>query len=392
MSLLVALAPGPAHAAEDYGAAFTRAAELERSGDPAGAATAMEALLPEYAEDYSVQLRLGWLYFEAEQYPQAERAYAAAAEISDGAADAKLGLAWTHYRLGRLDEAASGFEAVLDEMPDNESARQGLAFARPEAPDGVTAAAWLSGQTYQGHPVKKLAAGVSASLSFRAARRLVGGGTYRYTAFKARKGPTGQGVSDFDQHEGYVSIGPAWRDYGAAVQYAYVSDSGGNAGAGHVLGGTLRWSPFGDIWLSGSWSMYDDEDVLGLEPSWLVSVGGGLWMRLAAGLQSADSGTFASAHGRLAWVGEIFSAWVGGKVGEEMRPVYWDVPLVLNLDETVVYGASAGVGVALGGGWGLSAAYSVQRFSHEVPVGELESNGHVLSVGLSKAWVSGGGR
>ncbi len=389
--LLATAAPATANATDAYIAAFAKAASLERGGDPAAAAATMEELLPDYAEDYAVQLRIGWLHFQAGAYDKAEAAYGRAEEISDGATDARLGLAWTLLRLGRLEEAAHGFEAILEEAPENASAQQGLELARPEAPDGLTASVWLSGQTYQGHPAKKQAAGVSASLSFRAARRLVGGATYRFTAFRARQGPPQTPPkSDFEQHEGYVSLGPAWREAGGAIQYAYVSDSGGNAGSGHVLGCSLRWSPYGDLVLSGAWSMYEDDDVLGLEPSWLLPLGGGLWLRLAAGLQSMGDQSFASAHGRLAWAGEVFSVWVGGKAGEEMRPVYWDVPLVLNLEESVLYGASAGAGVALGAGWSLSAAFSTQRFIHEVPVGELESNGHVLSVGLSKGWVTGG--
>lgn len=381
LTLLLALSlAAPAAAESAYDAAFAESRRLEAEGRPADAARALEPLTQDYDQDYALWLRLGWLRFEAEAYPEAEAAYRRAMALSGGAQDARLGLAWTLLREGRRAAAAEGFRAILADDPAQASAQEGLALATvpavsfaPHLSVSVFAEGGASSGTWVGG-LAGLDALVRGHVLFGAAVRsadlggsLAGG---RGRGMNAGTATTG----DLEAH---LRAGWVTEPFGLIALGAFVTSSDGYGparplGSAWIAGLSGRWSPFGDGVLEASWSAWPDVSILRLAPSWRLPVVAGLSVTPGLAVQHlvAPAGAglpppLAEAVGAwpvagslgLRYDGSGFSLWAGGKLGDEVRPAYLWQPSVWGITATFRGGGWAGGDLALGGGWALYAAW-----------------------------------
>jgi hypothetical protein len=73
-----------------------------------------------------------------------------------------------------------------------------------------------------------------------------------------------------------------------------------------------------------------------------------------------------------------FSLWAGGKYGDEVRPVYWNVPLVYDLQEKIAYGVWAGAGVNVSEGARIQLTYTMDRL--KALDSSFTANAHTLGL------------
>lgn len=358
-ALLVVLALASAArgaSADDYDAAVDRSMLLEREGRHAEAIDLLTRARVDFPQDFTIALRLGWLSFLAARYEVAEAAYRDAVRLSGGqSAEARSGLGWTLLRLGRKREAAGELRAAVDLDPADAVAADGLALALAPDPPIVELfpAFALVGHWYSKHPYKSYAGTASLGASVLVARRLLLGATYRGSlfAFDPSADLPRRATTTFAQHEAYASIGWSAPRAAALAQGAVVDDGSGFSGTSYHLGGTLRYSPWGDGVLAGSYSRYPDVAVGRAEVSWRIPLGERLWVRPAVAAQRVGDETLATGYGTVGYDGPRFGAWAGGKLGDEVRPAYLSVPFVMNVPERVLYGGWGGVRASLGERW-----------------------------------------
>lgn len=146
---------GTAFAQTDYEAAMSQAARLEAAGPPREAAAAIDRLSADFPDDYALALRLGWLWFSANEYRTAQRHYTHALTLShDTSVDARLGLAWCLLRLADPAAARAAFATRARRRAAVLSAREGLRPPAPPSPGcsvcGPRSGSARSSQT--GHP------------------------------------------------------------------------------------------------------------------------------------------------------------------------------------------------------------------------------------------------
>ena len=362
--LAAALAVARIARGDAYDATLERSRALEQGAQYAAGADLLAGACAAYPQDYVLTLRLGWLSFLAGRNEAAERAYREAVLLSDGkSAEARSGLGWSLLRLGDKQQAARELRAALDLDPRDATAAEGLALAEIPDPPAVELfpAFAVTGHVYPSHPYKSVAGTATVGASVLLVRHLLVGATYRGSLFAFEPSPDQprRGASTFTQHEGYVSAGYVAPRAAALGQYAFVDDLSGFSGVSHHVGGTLRYSPWGDGVLSGSYSRYSDMDVGRGEVSWRVPLGEHFWVRPAGALQLVPDETLVTGYATLGYDGPRFGAWAGGKLGDEVRPAYLSAPFILNVPERVVYGAWGGARISLGNRWLASLSTEV---------------------------------
>jgi len=256
---------GQAQAADPYTMALQRAVKLEGEQRPAAAAAALLKVEAQYRQDYLLQLRLGWLLFEAGDYVRAQRHYRRALNLSPGSREARLGLGWTLQRRGQHDEAQEAFSAVLRRWPEDASALEGHGLCKPTPAVSTSPRVAFIGQAYQDHPPKVAALGVSVSLPMRILSHGFLSATFRYSRFWLNEGVTLDGLGDdedsFEQYEGYLTAGVVFPLFGLVGHYAFLHDGSGSLGSAQLAGFTARFSPLGDIYLPASVGLYSDMTV-----------------------------------------------------------------------------------------------------------------------------------
>jgi hypothetical protein len=360
-----------------YGDAFARSAAFEQEGDLAGAARALELILPLYPQDEALPLQIAWIYLRAERPEEAERFYRVALARSPRAVDARLGLANALEATERCDEARPILEELVRELPDLAPARDALGRCASFA---FTPSVALSAAAFPGNPYRSVAGGVAAGMLFAHRDGFFLGGLYRFTHFAP---PAGAPLSPWDQHEGYFSTGYEAPLGGIAAHYAVVHDGSGALGTSQHVGISARWSPFGDIEVGGSASFYDDLKVLRVEPSWRIPIAGGLSIQPGAGLADAGGAFLPTGMATIALDRSRFGLYVGGKYGDELRPVYFSVPVVYDLLERVAYGAWGGVHVNVSDDVRIHVSYAMDRLKE--PDG-TSSVAHTFSLGAAAAF------
>lgn len=374
LCLLVALPPAQAGDLSTYDGAMARAAALEKAGKPDRAAAALQKIERRFRQDYTLQLRLGWLHFEAGDHARSARHYRRALSLSPGSKDARHGLAWALLRLGRRASARARFQQVLDRWPDTTVARRGLAMAQDPARVTLRPTAYLTGQVYQDHPTKSGAVGATVSLPVQLWTHGLLGVTYRYGHFwTTDSAQQSLGLDEtFDQHELYLSAGVSYARFGVVAQYAYISDGSGYLDYAHVAGITARYSPWGDITLSANVGMYSDMTVVSVSPAWRLPVLS--WLSVTPGLTvqaaSSDSSSLllsgetsetlvagtltVTAHGRAG------SLWVGGRYGDQVRMANLSSSVVYNTADRNTFGLWAGGRLSLSDHWSLFLSYELE--------------------------------
>lgn len=391
---------GQAQAADPYTMALQRAVKLEGEQRPAAAAAALLKVEAQYRQDYALQLRLGWLLFEAGDYVRAQRHYRRALNLSPGSKDARLGLGWTLLRRGQQEEAREAFNAVLRRWPEDASALEGQGLCEQTSAIAASPRVAFTGHAYQDHPTKAGALGMSASLPMRILSHGFLSATFRYSRFWLNEGVIldGQANDSFEQYEGYFSAGVVFPLLGLVGHYAYLHDGSGTLGSAQLAGLTARFSPLGDIYLAASVGLYSDMTVYRVAPAWRIPLGGGFSLIPSLALQVATS-TDQESHYQLqetteilpsgsltlSYSGERLDLWLGGKYGAEVRPAYLDLAAVYNSTDRLAYGAWAGARVKLGQGWSLAAGYELVRLEQlDATYGTTtQSNLHLINLGAS---------
>ncbi|MFT3767461.1 MAG: tetratricopeptide repeat protein [Minicystis sp.] len=366
--------------AEDaYDDAFNVSAALEQAGKLDEAASALEMVLPLYPQDYTLPLSIAWIHFRAGRFERAEHFYRLALAVSPGAADARLGLALAIERQQRCEEARVLYEGLAQERPDLAEAQAGLARCAPVPSWRVTAALSFSGVYFPDHPVKSLAGGGAVGGTFAHRSGFFFGGSYRYTRLAPASGVA---LDAWDQHEAYASLGYSDKLGGVAAHYAFLHDGSGAFGNSHHLGISARWSPFGDIELRGSASLYDDLKVFRVEPSWKIPIAFGLSIRPAIAVQYAGE-VLTTGMGTLSFDHPRLSLWAGGKYGDEVRPVYFGVPAIYDVSEKIAYGAWAGASVNVSNDVRIHLSYAMDRLKQS---DGTATNAHAMTLGIAASF------
>lgn len=394
-------------------------ARLEKAGRLKRAADVQEALARSFPQDYAVVLRSAWLAYRAGRYARAGKAYRAALALSPQSLDARLGLAWTLAKEGDREQAHELFMTLKKEAAENPSVSAGLKETAAAPPSMVLAPlAGFGVLAYDGHQLKKWALATTVGLSLRAARFQLTA-AYRYSYFatvgsahsqssaliSSQSGalgpgpgvpppppppgsvPSGNGSgaglgngagSGFSHHEAYLTSRYDVERFGIGAQYAYIYDGSGEYGHVHLGGLSLRYSPWGDIMLSGNVSAYQDATIWRGVLAWRLPLG---IFGVTPGVALQGNGEQARVAGELAvdlrW--RWFSLYVGGRYGDQERLAYLERLVVYDVPETITYGGWAGLGLQLGR-LGVGLTYSIDRY--ESSAGQ-RSNGHFAGLTLS---------
>lgn len=389
-ALLLANPPDPAGPeALDEAQIWVEAAKLEQAGDYAEAAELFAPLAEAYPQDYATQLQAAWLAFLAGDDEQAERRYAIAVELSEGAPLARSGLAWTHLRRGERRRARREFEAVLAEYPGFESAEEGLEELRRRR-FSIAPRVLGVGHVYAGHPSLDWAAGLSAAAPMVIAEHLVLSPGYRYAHFllrgreRGRRGRRSNPGGRFDQHEAHFGVGGTWPEAGFLAQYAYLDDGSTDHNHAHVVGLSLRYSPWGDGFVSGNAAAFRSGWVGRVAPSWRMPATDWLDVQPGFALQFANREVLPSGFASLVVHGRPGELVIGGKGGLEERPVYLETPVIFAFAGRILWGAWLGGRLHLGRGVSLQASYETHRLRAPTESGGVApTQMHFIALGLS---------
>jgi hypothetical protein len=121
--------------------------------------------------------------------------------------------------------------------------------------------------------------------------------------------------------------------------------------------------------------------VLRAAPRWRVRIAGPLSLEPGFAAQEAAGHVYAagSLAAIVAWA--HVSAWIGGKIGEEVRPAYLDAHVVYDIPEHVLGGAWLGVRARLGGPIGLVATYAFDLLRRADSLSPSETGAHAIALG-----------
>jgi hypothetical protein len=369
-------------AADGYDDAFARAAALERAGDLPGAAAALEAIVPWFPQDYAIVLQLGWIRLREERHARAELHYRDAVRLSHGAAEARLGLGLALAHQGRCVDAKAELDEALRQQPELAGAPQGgergLALCAPSWT--ITGSLSAHGSYSLNDPYKQYGVGGSPELRFSHRSGWTFSFAYRFALFIP---PAGATNTSWDQHEGYFDLGYGGRMVGGSLQYAVVYDGSGTYGTSHHAGAALRVSPFGDIVLAGVASIYSDEHVFRLAPSWRIPLVGGLSVTAGGAAQLAGSSLYGSGTLTLSLAGKAGALWAGGRYGVEERPADLVGHAIYDIGQHVREGFFAGGSVNVGEASRIYLKYSMDRLEGTTAATPSIGTLHFLSLGTS---------
>jgi tetratricopeptide (TPR) repeat protein len=111
---------------ENLEKAFGQSYELEKKSNFKGAAT---ELLKVYTEDsYEINLRLGWLYYNAKMYEEAIKYYSKANEHKPYSEEAKFGMILPLAAQTKWNEVITLYEKILEINPNNTTALYRLGY------------------------------------------------------------------------------------------------------------------------------------------------------------------------------------------------------------------------------------------------------------------------
>ena len=119
LALLLVLTVHFGARAQDAAASFASSYAAEAKGEYADA---IAALKQGYAGTYEQNLRLGWLYFLAKNYPVSEAYYQKAVEQRPYAIEPKFGLVKPLNALNKVDRMLTLYQAILKIDPQNTQA------------------------------------------------------------------------------------------------------------------------------------------------------------------------------------------------------------------------------------------------------------------------------
>ncbi len=375
--------------ANSYDQALKQVSKWEATNKSTEAADALEGLVERYPQDYGLMAHAARLHFELGKYQLAARRYRQAMTLSEGSLESRLGLAWSLLRQGDRPGARRLFTALHHEFPADPSARKGLRLSKPTASVIFSPSFFVTFYGYPDHSSKNWGLGGLLSLPLMIKDRVFLQANYRFSNFF---GPRGQGsngntsgriASIFQQHEGFISGGLVLPSFGILGQYALIYD-GDVSEAAHIAGLSARYSPWGDLLLDLSASIYPDLVVLRAAPAWRIRPLPWLTITPGVAVQGALEGSGSAAAETLvtgslgvAVSSAAGSLWIGGKVGAERRPAYLSVPAVYNIPEQINFGLWAGASLKVGRG-ALFLSYEL----NQLELDQVTSMMHLATLGF----------
>lgn len=107
---------------------FQESYKKESTGDFKAAAKSLEAVYDKTS--YEINLRLGWLYYNAGLFDQSIQYYTRAGELKSYSEEARFGLILPRAALGQWDQVIPLYEKILEINPGNTTAlyRLGLVY------------------------------------------------------------------------------------------------------------------------------------------------------------------------------------------------------------------------------------------------------------------------
>jgi len=386
--------------AQTYEAATQRAVELARAKQYPQAAETLESIADEFPQDFELVLRLARLNFKAERYVRAQHYYAAALALAGASKAAQIGLAWTLLRRGQREQARAQFRRVLDRWPGTAAAERGLRQCQPQPAVVLVPSTSLTAYAYRDHAFKDGSLGMTVRLPLWIKNRVLLGLAYRGShCWTVDRFETGR-VKNFDQHEGYLTAGLVWPDFGLRASYALVSDGTGYWTLIHAVGLTGRYSAlFGDLRLSANITFYSDMDVVRVGPSWTLPLTSWLSVVPALRLQYAvangqslqllgkERATLASGSLSVHLRNRIGALWLGATYGDQVRPANLDLNLVFDSTDRVVLSTWIGASLNLANSWTPLLALSLVQLESPIDrTNGISSTMQGVTVGVSRRW------
>ncbi len=108
--------------------AFSASIKAEKKSDYAAAIQALEKLGPAGNTEYLVQVRLGWLHYQAKQWKESEKYYRRAEQMAPQSLEAPLGLMRTQMAAGENDDALRTGQTILSHDPNHYTAISRMAW------------------------------------------------------------------------------------------------------------------------------------------------------------------------------------------------------------------------------------------------------------------------
>jgi tetratricopeptide (TPR) repeat protein len=121
--------------------AFSKGYELEYAGKYEEAIAQLKAVYNE--KEYSHNIRLGYLYYEAKNYTESEKYYAKATALMPFAVEAKLGYVLPLASLGNWTKVKTVYEEILKIDPQNSIANYRIGTMYYYSKDYAKAATYL---------------------------------------------------------------------------------------------------------------------------------------------------------------------------------------------------------------------------------------------------------
>jgi len=106
--------------------AFTKSYEYEKKSDYTNAISTIKAIYDR--SSYELNLRLGWLSYEAALYKESASYYQIAEDIMPLSIEAKLGYAYPAAALGKTDEVINLYQKILEGDPQNSTVNYKLGY------------------------------------------------------------------------------------------------------------------------------------------------------------------------------------------------------------------------------------------------------------------------
>lgn len=117
LTLLIFFISFPTAAQQNLINAFKSSYESENAGNLENAIDALDAVYD--SESYEINLRLGWLHYQAGEMDQSIQFYQRAVNLKPYAIEPKLGLAYPYSAMARWDDIIELYNEILETDPQN---------------------------------------------------------------------------------------------------------------------------------------------------------------------------------------------------------------------------------------------------------------------------------
>jgi tetratricopeptide (TPR) repeat protein len=124
--LLIATGSNVLAQTQDVIQAFSKSYDYEKKADYTNAITAIKGVYDK--SSYEINLRLGWLSYEAAQYKESASYYQIAEDIMPLSIEAKLGYAYPAAALGKTDDVIAIYQKILEGDPQNSTVNYKLGY------------------------------------------------------------------------------------------------------------------------------------------------------------------------------------------------------------------------------------------------------------------------